>query len=155
MLFYHLFLHETGIPALKTVRFIFYDINAKANYRIGKKDRVFLSGYFGRDKFGIKNQTSFSIDYGNLTGTLRWNHIFSSKLFSNTSFIVNDFDYTVEINSALTDLKIRSVIFDYNFKQDFSYYSNAKTRSSLDCFLHFIPFSPGMWCLMILHAQTD
>jgi hypothetical protein len=134
---------RNGNTSFKNSTLYFYDINAKANYRIGKKDRVFLSGYFGRDKFGIKNQTSFSIDYGNLTGTLRWNHIFSSKLFSNTSFIVNDFDYTVEINSALTDLKIRSVIFDYNFKQDFSYYSNAKNAFKFGLLSTFHTIQPG------------
>ena len=63
----------------------FYDINLKANYKISKKDRIFLSGYFGRDELRLGNQ--FSTDWGNKTATLRWNHVFGSSLFSNTSFI--------------------------------------------------------------------
>ena len=55
----------------------FYDINAKANYSIGEKDRIFLSGYFGQDKFGFGE--SFGFEWGNTTGTLRWNHIYSNK----------------------------------------------------------------------------
>ena len=67
----------------------FYDLNAKANYKLGKKDRLFLSGYFGRDVLGFGN--SFGTDWGNLTGTLRWNHIVNNKIFSNTSLIYSDY----------------------------------------------------------------
>ncbi len=87
----------------------FYDINAKANYRIGKNDRLFLSGYFGQDKFGFQDR--FNIIYGNATATLRWNHIFSDKLFSNTSFVFNDFNYTIGINVA--DIDVKSGIRDF------------------------------------------
>ncbi|HEY0262869.1 MAG TPA: TonB-dependent receptor, partial [Chitinophagales bacterium] len=122
----------------------FYDVNAKANYRITKRDRIFLSGYFGRDKMGLKNSNlNFSLDYGNITGTLRWNHVFSDKLFSNTTFIVNDFDYTVGINIANTDFKIRSVIFDYNLKQDYQYYINSKHTLKFGFLSTFHTIQPG------------
>ena len=71
-------------------RLNFYDFNAKANCKIGEKDRLYLSGYFGRDNFGF--DSSFGLEWGNATGTLRWNHLFSDQLFSNTSFIISDYD---------------------------------------------------------------
>lgn len=123
-----------ALPASNPARnstLYFYDINAKANYRIGKKDRIFISGYFGRDKFGITNNnngitTSFGIDYGNITGTLRWNHIFSEKLFSNTSLIVSNFDYNIGISALAVNIDIKSNVLDYNLKQDFQYYRDNK-----------------------------
>lgn len=105
----------------------FYDINAKANYRIDERNRIFISGYFGRDKFGIKNEVSaFGLTYGNITGTVRLNHIFSDKLFSNTSVIVNDFDYTIDINTSNFNFQVKSQLIDYNVKEDLQYYINSK-----------------------------
>jgi len=105
----------------------FYDINAKGNYRINDKNRIFISGYFGRDKLGIKNTNqSFGLTYGNITGTLRWNHIFSDKLFSNTTFVVNDFDYLININTSAFNFDVRSLLIDYNLKEDLQYYINSK-----------------------------
>jgi hypothetical protein len=121
-----LFLKAAPDPNVRKSVLYFYDINAKANYRIGKKDRIYLSGYFGRDKFGINNTSRFSINYGNITGTLRWNHIFSDKVFSNTSVIVNNFDYGIDISTSVISIDIRSQVLDYNLKQDFQYYINAK-----------------------------
>ncbi len=101
----------------------FYDLNLKANYQITKNDRIYLSGYFGRDVFGIENA---GIDWGNTTGTLRWNHTFSSKLFSNTSFIYSDFDYGFGVESDGLDIELSAGIFDYNLKQDYNWYLNPK-----------------------------
>jgi TonB dependent receptor/CarboxypepD_reg-like domain/TonB-dependent Receptor Plug Domain len=102
----------------------FYDLNLKANYQVSKKDRVFVSGYFGRDAFGLGDQ--FGINWGNATGTARWNHIFNEKLFSNTSFVYSDFDYAFNIGSGDNKISIKSGIKDLNLKQDFSYYLNNK-----------------------------
>lgn len=119
----------------------FYDLNAKVNYRIGKKDRVFLSGYFGRDKLGVGK--TFGIDWGNATGTMRWNHIVSSKLFSNTSFIFSSYDYNISINSGNVDFDILSKIQDFNLKQEFQYFIN--TRNTLKFGLNAIhhTITPG------------
>jgi hypothetical protein len=76
----------------------FYDINAKANYSLGDKDHIFLSGYFGKDELGLGN--TFGLDYGNSTATFRWNHILNSRLFSNTSLIYSKYNYDVTINSG-------------------------------------------------------
>lgn len=119
----------------------FYDLNAKLNYRLSKKDRLFLSGYFGRDKFAFGDQ--FGIDWGNATATLRWNHIINSKLFSNTSVIYSSYDYKIAISGGDVAFKIRSRINDYNIKQEFQYYPNTrnKIRFGLNVIHHTI--TPG------------
>ncbi|BDC98539.1 collagen-binding protein [Persicobacter psychrovividus] len=96
----------------------FYDLNMKANYQVSSKDRVFVSGYFGRDKFGFDD--AMGIDWGNATGTLRWNHIFSGQLFSNTSLVFSDYQYGVSMGSGEESVGLESVIRDFNLKQDFS-----------------------------------
>lgn len=103
-------------------KLFFYDLNAKANYRIGEKDRIFVSGYFGRDKFKLGDVFGFS--WGNATGTLRWNHIFNDKLFSNTTVVYSNFNYEFNIGSGNEGFGIRSSIEDWNLKQDFSYFLN-------------------------------
>lgn len=100
----------------------FYDINAKANFILNSKHRIYASGYFGRDVLALGN--SFGIDWGNTTGTLRWNYIINSKLFSNTSLIYSDYKYDINIKSGETNFNINSNIRDWNLKQDFSYYLN-------------------------------
>ena len=103
----------------------FYDLNAKANYRITDKDRIFLSGYFGKDVLGI---TSFGFDWGNSTATLRWNHLLNDKLFSNTSLIYNDFNYTINNGSSIQPINIISKIRDYTFKQDYQFFPGEKNQ---------------------------
>jgi len=77
-----LFLNFSSDELQKNTTLYFYDLNMKANYRIGEKDRIFLSGYFGRDVFGFSDRMRF--DWGNMTTTLRWNHLFNDKLFLNS-----------------------------------------------------------------------
>jgi hypothetical protein len=100
----------------------FYDFNAKANYQIDNKNTLYLSGYFGRDKLGLSN--TFGFEWGNATGTLRWNHLFSNKLFSNTSLIYSKYDYKIENLLADNNFQVNSSIKDYNFKQDFQLAAN-------------------------------
>jgi hypothetical protein len=108
---------------LKDVSLYFYDLNLKANYRINAKNRIFVSGYFGQDKLGI---SSFGINWGNATGTVRWNSIISPKLFSNTTFTFSNFNYNIGIQSGASDLDIKSKIRDYNLKEDMTYVINPK-----------------------------
>jgi hypothetical protein len=119
----------------------FYDLNAKANYKLGDKDHLYLSGYFGQDHLGISN--SFDLAYGNATGTLRWNHILNSKLFSNTSLIYSKYDYTIGITSGNNDIGIKSFIRDFDGKEDLEYYisSGNKLNFGFDVTDHTI--SPG------------
>ncbi len=102
----------------------FYDLNAKLNYTFSDKDRLYLSGYFGRDKFGINDL--FGIDWGNATGTLRWNHLLSEKLFSNTSFIFSKYNYEVSVANGSNQFQLNSDIQDINFKQEFSFFPNPQ-----------------------------
>jgi TonB dependent receptor/CarboxypepD_reg-like domain/TonB-dependent Receptor Plug Domain len=108
----------------KDNRLYFYDFNAKANYRINDKNRIFVSGYFGRDNLGLGN--SFGIDWGNKTGTLRWNSILNPKLFSNTSIIYSDYNYNINVNASGTGFRINSQIQDWNLKQEFQYFPNTE-----------------------------
>jgi hypothetical protein len=108
----------------KDNKLYFYDLNAKANYQINKNNRVYLSGYFGRDVLGVGN--TFGTNWGNTTATLRWNSILHRKLFSNTSLIYSNYKYQVEIQNNDNDFQINSHIRDWNLKQDFSYYTSYR-----------------------------
>lgn len=119
----------------------FYDINAKANYQLGEKNRLFLSGYFGKDDLGYSNQ--FGIKWGNTTATLRWNHIFSSKLFSNTSLIYSNYNYNIIINQTTNNIEIVSKIKDFSLKEDLQYYANTKNKINFGFNLTEHVFNPG------------
>lgn len=108
---------------LNNTTLYFYDLNLKANYKINNNNRIYVSGYFGRDDFGFADE--FGFDWGNATGTIRWNHNFSEKLFSNTSFIVSNYSYDINILGDV-NITIGSQIDDLNLKQDFTYYLNAR-----------------------------
>ena len=106
----------------KNNQLYFYDLNAKLNYELGKKDKLYLSGYFGKDVLGFNNQ--FTTNWGNGTGTLRWNHIFNSRLFLNTSVIFSNYNYEFKVKNGTNDIKIFSQIRDWNLKQDYQYSIN-------------------------------
>ncbi|WP_316822706.1 TonB-dependent receptor [Pedobacter gandavensis] len=97
----------------------FYDLNAKANYQLDDKNTLYLSGYFGRDKLGLAD--TFGFNWGNATVTLRWNHLFSNKLFSNTSLIYSNYNYVIQNMMEDNNFKVNSSIKDFNLKQDFDY----------------------------------
>jgi TonB dependent receptor/CarboxypepD_reg-like domain/TonB-dependent Receptor Plug Domain len=105
--------------------YYFYDLNAKINYRFSQKDRLYLSGYFGRDVFDFKNaKRSFrsNIPWGNSTATLRWNHIFNPRLFANTTVVYNDYKFQFNALQNNFALNLSSGIRDGNIKADFDYY---------------------------------
>lgn len=107
----------------------FHDLNAKVNYRFSDKDRLFISGYLGRDVFRYRNSgRSFEthIPWGNNTATLRWNHVFSKKLFANTSLIYNDYKFEFSAVQQTFRINLNSGIRDYNGKLDFDYFINFK-----------------------------
>ncbi len=135
-----MFLKLSNNANLKTVTLYFYDLNMKANYTITKKDRLFLSGYFGQDKFAFGSQIGFS--WGNKTATLRWNHVFNSKLFSNTSLIFSNYNYQIDRSFSNQTFQIKSSIQDYNLKQDFSWYPNSKNTIKFGVNIIDHTFSP-------------
>lgn len=121
-----LFLKLSPKNSVNNAQIYFYDLNAKANYRLGRKDRIFLSGYLGKDELAPTNV--FGFNYRNITGTLRWNHLFSDRLFSNTSLIFSNYDYNVDLNFSSAKSSIIARIQDYNLKQDFQYFPNLKNK---------------------------
>ncbi|NRA13639.1 MAG: TonB-dependent receptor [Crocinitomicaceae bacterium] len=138
-----LFLKLSKDEQIQNTSLYFYDLNMKANYKFGDKDRVFLSGYFGRDNFGFGDD--FGFNWGNATGTLRWNHIVSKKLFSNTSLIYSNFDYAFNIGPEGEDdsFGVKSSIQDWNVKQDFTYYANKNNTMKFGVNGIHHTFKPG------------
>ena len=116
----------------------FYDLNMKANYKIDAKNKLFVSGYFGKDELGLKDLGE--IDWGNKTGTIRWNRIVSNRLFLNTSLIFSDFNYTVKAKNGDNNVAINSNIKDLNLKQDYTFFANPRNtlRFGFNSILHTI-----------------
>ncbi|RKR84824.1 TonB-dependent receptor-like protein [Mucilaginibacter gracilis] len=114
------FLKLSSDTSINTSSLYFYDVNAKFNYQLDDKNTLYLSAYLGKDDVGVKN--TFATDWGNTTATLRWNHVFSGKLFSNTSFIYSKYNYNIANYDADNDIKVYSKIEDFNLKQDFDYF---------------------------------
>lgn len=119
----------------------FYDINAKVNWKGNNKNRFFAAFYSGRDKFNLNDDFGFS--WGNSTATLRWNHLFNDRLFSNTSLIASNFDYALEIIDPVDGLKWTSNLQEYSFKNDFSYFLSPKNELTFGYHLTGRRFSPG------------
>ncbi|MEM8567033.1 MAG: TonB-dependent receptor [Bacteroidota bacterium] len=119
----------------------FYDLNVKTNYTINDRNRVFLSGYFGRDKFELGS--IFSNSWGNATGTLRWNHLFSNKLFANFSAIYSNYDYSIDQLSTGAEFNRASNIITYNLKGDFNYFINDRNSIEFGADNKWYEFRPG------------
>ncbi len=117
----------------------FYDLNTKLNYKINDKNNVFLSGYFGRDVFGISE--SFVNTYGNAVGNFRWNHLFSDKLFSNLSLIYSDYYYGLKLD--FVGFNWNSGIRNFNIKYDLKHYLNDKLQVNYGLNNIYYQFNPG------------
>jgi len=115
-----LFLRLSSNEALRNNILYFYDLSLKANYTLGKKDRVFLSGYFGRDFFRLGKE--FKFEWGNGTGTVRWNHIFNNKLFMNLTAVYSNYRYGLGVPTGSQGFDWQSKILSYSPKLDFNYY---------------------------------
>ena len=127
--------------------YYFYDLNAKANYILSTKDRLYLSGYFGRDVFRFVNtKRSFSanIPWGNATATLRWNHIFGPKLFANTTLVYNNYDFNFSAAQNNFQVSLASGIRDGNAKLDFDYYPTSQHKIKFGGQSTFHKFIPNM-----------
>jgi len=131
-----------GIEELQDNQLYFYDLNLKTNVEINDKNRIYLSAYTGDDYF--KAGESIYMRWGNLTSTARWNHLFSNKLFSNTSLIFSRYNYNLGVpESAADQFDWTSQISDYNFKEDFSWYLNSNNKLTLGFNLIYHHFEPG------------
>ncbi|TCN57532.1 TonB-dependent receptor [Flavobacterium circumlabens] len=117
----------------------FYDLNTKLSYKVNDNNSLYLSGYFGRDVFSINK--SFSNTYGNATLNLRWNHLFSDKLFSNLSLIYSDYYYGLDLD--FVGFKWDSGIKNYNIKYDFKHYISDKFKLNYGLSGIYYEFNPG------------
>ena len=118
----------------------FYDLNTKLSYKINPNNNLFLSGYFGRDVFSLAN--SFTNIYGNSTLNLRWNHLFSNKLFSNLSLIYSDYYYGLDLD--FVGFKWDSGIKNYNIKYDLKNYISDRFKLNYGLNAIYYDFNPGI-----------
>jgi hypothetical protein len=119
------FTRMSSKPELKNSVMYFYDLNGRLNFRLGEKDIVTLSGYYGDDVLKDKEQLSWN--WGNRTATAHWKHSFSSKLYADIAAIYSDFNYTLGVNSsASSELEWKARINDKTLKADFTYLSNPR-----------------------------
>ncbi len=142
---------ENGIAG-----YYFYDFNAKANYDFGDKDKIYLSGYFGRDKFGIKQiNDNYSMESGlfwqNATSTARWNHLINNKLFLNTSLIFSDYTLSIKSNEKYGndkyELLYKSGIQDIGIKSDFYYAKNPNHLFRFGGIVYHHHFTPSAFVI--------
>jgi len=109
----------------KIPRYFFYDLNTKVNFTLSPKDRLYLSGYFGRDVFTFKDPSfDFRFDWGNTTGSARWNHVFGPTLFANTTFTYSDYRYKIANELQGFSFSLGSNVMDANTKVDFYWQPN-------------------------------
>ncbi len=145
--------------------YYFYDLNAKLNYVIDYKNKLYLSGYFGQDKFylreskdeaakGFKDRAG--INWGNATGTLRWNHLINEKIFSNVSLIFTNFLFNIGYENAdpsgTSKYRYYSGIRDYSVKGDIDYYPNAKHTIKTGILATYHYFRPSA---LAVKTETD
>lgn len=127
--------------------YYFYDLNAKINYRFSEKDRLFISGYFGRDVFDFVNaKRSFktNIPWGNRTATVRWNHVFNRRLFANTTLLYNDYKFKFAAQQESLEIGLSSGIRDYSLKTDFDYYPLPNHKLKFGGLLTYHKFIPNV-----------
>ncbi len=136
-----LFLKLSNDSIIRSNKIGFYDLNTKMNFSLGKKDQLFISGYFGNDHLNAGD--NFGLHWGNTTGTLRWNHIYSNKIFANTSLIYSNFNYGIDLQLGANDVNIFSQIRDWNFKEELQWNPDRqhKFRIGINSIYHTI--QPG------------
>ncbi|MBO0931407.1 TonB-dependent receptor [Fibrella aquatilis] len=131
--------------------YYFYDLNAKLNYDLGPRDRLYVSGYLGRDKFWSSDSASamsVGMEWGNATGSLRWNHQFSQRLFANTSLIYSNYEFNVSADQLVEmqnrfKLNYTSGIRDFSIKHDLDYYPSLSHALRVGAQLTAHRFTPS------------
>ncbi len=136
-----LFFPLLGDSVVKKSKAYFYDFNVKGNYQINDNNRIFISGYFGRDivQFG----KAIRINYGNQTLTTRFNHLFSKRLFSNISFIYSVFNYGMGVPEGSQGFDWKSGINDISIKNDYTWFLNPKNTIKFGVQFTHHTFRPG------------
>lgn len=137
-----IFLKLSKQENLKNNRLYFYDFNAKANYKLNENNRIYLSGYGGRDVFEIKD--AFTMNWGNTSLAFRWNHVFNDKLFSNTTATYSNYDYFLSEPTGSEAFEWRSNIQDYYLKEDLSYFANGNNTFKVGGLVAYHAIDPGI-----------
>ncbi len=119
----------------------FYDVNAKVNWKPNNKDRIFLAAYLGRDAFRFGDL--FGFNWGNATTTFRWNHLFSEKLFSNTTLVASNFDYALGSEQAAAEFEWTANLQEFSLKEDLGFYINPGNTLNFGVSASYRRFSPG------------
>ena len=120
----------------------FYDLTLKTNYKFSEKDRVFLSGYIGRDNFGFGEQAGFN--WGNGTATLRWNHLFSDRLFFNNTLYYSNYDYKIAFgDDSENAFDWNAGIINYSTKPEFTWFVNPQNIIRFGGQGIYYEFEPG------------
>lgn len=120
----------------------FYDLTTKANYKLNDRNHLYLSGYFGRDNFFFDQQQGFS--WGNSTATLRWNHLFSDKLFANVSGVFSNYNYRLQFGEDdLDKFRWTSSISNYMLKPEFSFFINSNNELNFGAEVIYYTFKPA------------
>ncbi len=136
-----IFIRMFGREEMRDSRIYFYDFNTKFNYRVNNNNRIFISGYYGRDIF--KN-SDFKMGWGNQTTSVRWNHLFSKKLFTNFTFLYSNFDYELGVPEGQSNsFEWKSNLKDYSGKADFTFYLNSENTIKFGLSSIYHKFKPG------------
>ncbi|HUI65193.1 MAG TPA: TonB-dependent receptor [Bacteroidota bacterium] len=136
-----LFLKLSSDTSINRTSLYFYDLNAKANYTLGEKDRVYLSGYFGKDNLDYPDV--IGLRWGNSTGTARWNHVFGDQFFANTTLTYSDYQYSNLVGSSTNQYQITSGIRDLNGKIDLQYFMSSQSLVKFGVNAIYHTFMPG------------
>ncbi len=136
-----LFLKLSPDTKVNNNKLYFYDFNAKMNFKLNDRNRIFFAGYFGRDLF--KFQDFFKIGWGNGTGTFRWNHVFNDQLFSNTTIYYSKFKYDQDLNLGVQSFNYTTGLSETSIKQDFSYYPHPSHEVLFGVSGTYRNFNPG------------
>jgi hypothetical protein len=136
-----IFLKLSSDTTINRTSLYFYDLNAKANYTLGEKDRIYLSGYLGKDNLDYPDV--IGLRWGNTTATARWNHVFGDQFFSNTTVTFSDYQYTNIVGASTSQYEITSGIKDVNGKIDLQYFMNATSMFKFGVNAIYHTFMPG------------
>lgn len=128
--------------------YYFYDVNLKANFVLSDKDRLYVSGYFGRDIFNFRsptnNEVRFQVSWGNAAASVRWNHIFSDRLFSNTTVIYNRYDLANTFEFGTNGFDLSSGLADVSAKTDFTWFVSPSHQAKFGAIYTYHTFTPGI-----------
>jgi hypothetical protein len=136
-----LFLKLSTDTTINKTSLYFYDLNAKANYTLGEKDRIYLSGYLGSDNLDYPDV--IGLRWGNTTATARWTHVFGDQFFSNTTLTFSNYKYTNLVGMSTSQYEITSGIKDINGKIDLQYFMNATNMFKIGVNSIYHTFMPG------------